>query len=159
MTEVRRLGTGEFPDIRRRTLRPARPAAARSVAGNQPIQRIRLRTARRLQVRRRRDGAAPDRPLQARLLRHGGQAIRQADKSEGGRSQPADPDSRDATQVKAGTATRGTGGWDKAMRAAKQQAEDYARALPKEHGWPPFILVVDVGYVIEVYADFSGQGV
>ncbi len=45
------------------------------------------------------------------------------------------------------------------MRAAKQQAEDYARALPKEHGWPPFILVVDVGYVIEVYADFSGQGV
>ena len=44
------------------------------------------------------------------------------------------------------------------MRAAKKQAEDYARALPKEHGWPPFILVVDVGHVIEVYADFSGQG-
>ena len=44
------------------------------------------------------------------------------------------------------------------MRAAKQQAEGYARALPKEHGWPPFILVVDVGHVIEVYADFSGQG-
>ena len=44
------------------------------------------------------------------------------------------------------------------MRAAKRQAEDYARALPKEHGWPPFILVVDVGHVIEVYADFSGQG-
>ena len=64
----------------------------------------------------------------------------------------------DATQVKAGTATRGTGRWDKVMRAAKKQAEDYARALPKEHGWPPFILVVDVGHVIEVYADFSGQG-
>lgn len=64
----------------------------------------------------------------------------------------------DATQVKAGTATRGTGRWDKVMRAAKRQAEDYARALPKEHGWPPFILVVDVGHVIEVYADFSGQG-
>ena len=61
-------------------------------------------------------------------------------------------------QVKAGTATRGTRGWDSAMRAAKRQAEDYARALPKEHGWPPFVLVVDVGYVIEVYADFSGQG-
>ena len=30
--------------------------------------------------------------------------------------------------------------------------------MPKEHGWPPFILVVDVGYVIEVYADFSGLG-
>ena len=64
----------------------------------------------------------------------------------------------DATQVKAGAATRGTGRWDKVMRAAKRQAEDYARALPKEHGWPPFILVVDVGYAIEVYADFSGQG-
>ena len=44
------------------------------------------------------------------------------------------------------------------MRAAKRQAEDYACALPKAHGWPPFILVVDVGHVIEVYADFSGQG-
>ncbi len=64
----------------------------------------------------------------------------------------------DAMQVKAGTATRGTRGWDRAMRAAKRQAEDYARALPKEHGWPPFILVVDVGHVFEVYADFSGQG-
>ena len=64
----------------------------------------------------------------------------------------------DATQVKAGTAIRGTGRWDKVMRAAKRQAEDYARALPEEHGWPLFILVVDVGHVIEVYADFSGQG-
>ncbi len=61
-------------------------------------------------------------------------------------------------QVKAGTATRGTRGWDGAMRAAKRQAEDYARALPAEHGWPPFVLVVDVGHVFEVYADFSGQG-
>ena len=73
---------------------------------------------------------------------------------------PQQPDllPEDATQVKAGTATRSTPGWHRAMRAAKQQAVDYARALPKEHGWPPFILVVDVGYVIEVYADFSGQG-
>ena len=64
----------------------------------------------------------------------------------------------DAAQVRSGAATRGTYGWDRVMRAAKRQAEDYARALPKEHGWPPFILVVDVGHVIEVYADFSGQG-
>ena len=75
----------------------------------------------------------------------------------------ADPRQRellpeDATQVKPGAATRGTYGWDRVMRAAKRQAEDYARALPKEHGWPPFVLVVDVGHVIEVYADFSGQG-
>ena len=76
------------------------------------------------------------------------------------KAEPCQPDliPEDATQVKAGTATRGTGRWDRVMRAAKKQAEDYARALPKEHGWPPFILVVDVGHVFEVYADFSGQG-
>ena len=76
------------------------------------------------------------------------------------KADPCQPDliPEDATQIKAGTATRGTGRWDRVMRAAKKQAEDYARALPKEHGWPPFILVVDVGHVIEVYADFSGQG-
>lgn len=44
------------------------------------------------------------------------------------------------------------------MIAAKKQAEDYARALPVDHDYPPFVLVVDVGNVIEVYADFSGQG-
>jgi hypothetical protein len=49
-------------------------------------------------------------------------------------------------------------GWDVLMRNAREQAEQYARALPPEHGWPPFILVVDVGHAIEVFADFSGQG-
>lgn len=64
----------------------------------------------------------------------------------------------DATQRKQGQAKRGTRGWDQVMLAARRQAEDYARALPVEHGYPPFLLVVDVGHVIEVYADFSGQG-
>lgn len=45
--------------------------------------------------------------------------------------------------------------WDALMRAAKHQAVDYARCLDE---WPPFIVVVDVGHVIELYADFSGQG-
>ncbi|PAX07829.1 class I SAM-dependent DNA methyltransferase [Sphingomonas lenta] len=49
-------------------------------------------------------------------------------------------------------------GWDLLMRNARVQAEDYARALPASHGWPPFILVCDVGHVIELFADFSGQG-
>jgi hypothetical protein len=44
------------------------------------------------------------------------------------------------------------------MLNAKRQAEEYARALPTSHGWPPFILVCDVGHCIEIYADFSGQG-
>ena len=64
----------------------------------------------------------------------------------------------DAGQRKQGQAKRGTRGWDQVMLAARRQAEDYARALPVEHGYPPFLLVVDVGHVIEVYADFSGQG-
>lgn len=49
-------------------------------------------------------------------------------------------------------------GWDVLMRNAREQAEQYARALPASHGWPPFILVCDVGHAIEVFADFSGQG-
>lgn len=64
----------------------------------------------------------------------------------------------DAGQVKAGTATRGTRRWDTALLAARRQAEDYAKALPKEHGWPPFLVVVDVGHCIELYADFVRQG-
>ena len=49
-------------------------------------------------------------------------------------------------------------GWDVLMRNAREQAEQYARALPTAHGWPPFILVCDVGHAIELFADFSGQG-
>jgi hypothetical protein len=52
----------------------------------------------------------------------------------------------------------GTRSWDVLMMNARQQAQEYARALPADHGWPPFILVCDLGNVIEVYADFSGLG-
>jgi len=62
------------------------------------------------------------------------------------------------TRVKRGTARRGTPGWAKAMVQAKGQAERYAKALPVDHGWPPFLLVADIGYCIEVYADFTGTG-
>ncbi|MEO9297729.1 class I SAM-dependent DNA methyltransferase [Devosia alba] len=44
------------------------------------------------------------------------------------------------------------------MRSAYLQAVDYTRHLPVEHGYPPFVILVDVGHVIELYADFSGQG-
>ncbi|XWZ92762.1 class I SAM-dependent DNA methyltransferase [Azospirillum sp. B2RO_4] len=44
------------------------------------------------------------------------------------------------------------------MRQARAQAERYAKALPTDHGWPPFLIVVDVGHVIETYADFTGLG-
>lgn len=58
------------------------------------------------------------------------------------------------TKKSKGMAVRGTGAWDRAMIAARNQADRYARFL----GWPPFLIVVDVGHVIELYADFSGTG-
>lgn len=48
--------------------------------------------------------------------------------------------------------------WDQLMISARYQAQEYARALPIDHGWPPLVLVCDVGHCIEVFADFSGQG-
>lgn len=63
-----------------------------------------------------------------------------------------------STRIKRGAARRGTPSWAKAMVQAKGQAERYAKALPKDHGWPPFLLIADIGYCIEVYADFSGTG-
>lgn len=51
-----------------------------------------------------------------------------------------------AARIKRGTARRGTPGWAKAMVQAKGQAERYAKALPVDHGWPPFLLVAEIGY-------------
>lgn len=61
-------------------------------------------------------------------------------------------------KTKKGHGTRGTAGWDTFMRRARTQAEGYVRLLPKEEGRPPFVLVVDVGHVIEVYAEFTRSG-
>jgi hypothetical protein len=41
---------------------------------------------------------------------------------------------------------------------ARLQAETYAKSLPPHHGWPPFIIVADVGRALEIRADFSLQG-
>jgi hypothetical protein len=57
-----------------------------------------------------------------------------------------------------GTAVRGTKAWDGAMVKARGQADRYARALPVSEGWPPFLIVVDVGHSIELYSDFSRSG-
>jgi hypothetical protein len=61
-------------------------------------------------------------------------------------------------KARKGTAVRGTQGWDDAMLAARGQAELYAKALPVSEGWPPFLVVVDVGHSIELFADFSRSG-
>ncbi|MGH1578739.1 class I SAM-dependent DNA methyltransferase [Planktotalea sp.] len=57
-----------------------------------------------------------------------------------------------------GHGNRGTAKFDDTMLKARNQADNYARAVSKEDGWPPFLMIVDVGHVIELYADFSGQG-
>ena len=54
-----------------------------------------------------------------------------------------------AARFKRGTAKRGTPTWSKAMVEARGQAERYAKALPIDHGWPPFLLVTDVGHCID----------
>lgn len=64
-----------------------------------------------------------------------------------------------AQPIRTGTAIRGTRGWAKAMTKAKNQADGYARALHDEgEGWPPFLIITDVGYSIELWADFTRSG-
>jgi len=60
----------------------------------------------------------------------------------------------EAKKIRAGAGK----GFDDALQRARGQAESYARALPAEEGRPPFLLVVDVGNVIEMYAEFSRSG-
>ena len=59
---------------------------------------------------------------------------------------------------KSAAPVRGTTRWDDAMLKARVQAERYARALPADEDPPPFVLVVDVGHSIEVFADFTQKG-
>jgi hypothetical protein len=61
----------------------------------------------------------------------------------------------EAKKLKAGAHTKG---FDDGLLRARSQGESYARALPPEEGRPPFVMVVDVGTVIEVYAEFSRSG-
>ena len=61
----------------------------------------------------------------------------------------------EAKKVKAASHTKG---FDDALLRARAQAESYARALPSDEGRPPFLLVVDVGNVIELYSEFTRSG-
>lgn len=63
-----------------------------------------------------------------------------------------------ASATRRGTAVRGTDQHTLAMQRARGQAEGYAKALPASHGWPPFLIVADVGHSIELFADFSRTG-
>jgi hypothetical protein len=61
----------------------------------------------------------------------------------------------EAKKLRAGVQTKG---FDDALLRARAQAEAYARALPADEGRPPFLLVVDVGHVIELYSEFTRSG-
>ena len=53
---------------------------------------------------------------------------------------------------------RNSSGWARHMLAAKGQAEGYVRDLPAAEKAPPFVIVCDVGFCLDLYADFSGTG-
>jgi len=61
----------------------------------------------------------------------------------------------EAKKLKPGLAAPG---FDAALLRARTQGENYARALPVNEGRPPFVVVVEVGRVIELYADFTRSG-
>lgn len=80
------------------------------------------------------------------------QGVDRRDRTDEGLASGAAPPGR------RGSGVRGTRGWDDAMMRARGQAEAYAKALPVEEGWPPFLVIVDVGHSIELWADFSRTG-
>ena len=57
-----------------------------------------------------------------------------------------------------GHGVRGTKQWDNAMMLARSQAKRYLENLPPEEGIPPFLIVVDIGYSFELFADFTKTG-
>ncbi|MCC5845360.1 MAG: class I SAM-dependent DNA methyltransferase, partial [Verrucomicrobia bacterium] len=59
---------------------------------------------------------------------------------------------------KIGHGRRGSPGYEQAMIKARNQADRYIRALPHDEGRPPFLLVADIGHVIEIFAEFSRSG-
>jgi len=69
-----------------------------------------------------------------------------------------DSDTGRNARAPAAKIARDTNAWDDAMLKAYGQAERYARSLPACEDPPPFLLVVDVGHVFELYADFTQKG-
>ena len=66
--------------------------------------------------------------------------------------QPAPMETPEAPQPE------GSAAWQRLMSRAFAQARGYVADLPADHPAPPFLVLVDVGRVIELYSDFSGQG-
>ncbi len=60
--------------------------------------------------------------------------------------------------AKTGHGKRGTLAFDKALERAYHQARGYITSLPSGEGRPPFLIVCDVGYTIDLYAEFTCTG-
>ena len=52
----------------------------------------------------------------------------------------------------------GSGGLDVALERAYNQAEGYIKNLPSFEKKPPFLIVTDVGHVLQVYSEFTCSG-
>ncbi len=61
-------------------------------------------------------------------------------------------------KLKKGHGVRGTSAWNDTLLRARGQAEQYARALAGPEIRPPFLVVVDVGHTIDLYAEFTQTG-
>lgn len=61
----------------------------------------------------------------------------------------------ESKKVQAGDHTKG---YTTVMREAFFQAQRYVQALPADEGRPPFIVIVDVGRTIDLYAEFTRTG-
>lgn len=70
----------------------------------------------------------------------------------------ATPDLLSAAGLEPAAASPAGPRYDALMRDARLQAERYARALPASEGWPPFLIVCDVGRAFDLYFDWSGMG-
>ena len=57
-----------------------------------------------------------------------------------------------------GHGKRGTSAWEAAMDAARAQVVRYAQNLEASEPVPPLVVVADVGYCLDLYADFGGSG-
>ena len=55
-------------------------------------------------------------------------------------------------------AVRNSAGWQQHMLKARGRAERYVRDLPTSEAAPLFLIVCDIGFCFDIYADFSGTG-
>ena len=158
MGTLGRRGGRQRPALRDRPVRHAGRAAPRPGAGERGRQRLRVRALRQAR-RARRHHHQPHRLLPPGPLHPGVQAILVAGRPQApatdqpGRSCPR-------TWRPSAAAPRGAArppGTAPCAAPTPRPAATWATCRA-DHPAPPFLVVVDVGHVIELYADFSGQG-